>query len=110
MSSTDRRYCPHCHRLVHEDVPRCPDDASHLWTEMDLAALRNVEDPNVGAVVGERYRLVRLLGRGAMGAVYLAIDHRLWKRVAVKLFLDDLSLDAERFAARIGDPHVADVL
>jgi len=60
----------------------------------------------------DEYRLVRLLGRGAMGQVYLAHDRVLDRPVAVK-FITALQADArERFliearaAARIQHPNV----
>ena len=60
----------------------------------------------------DEYRLVRLLGRGAMGQVYLAHDRVLDRAVAVK-FITALQADArERFliearaAARIQHPNV----
>jgi serine/threonine-protein kinase len=39
----------------------------------------------IGAIVAEKYRLVRLIGTGAMGAVYEAHHVDIGKRVAIKL-------------------------
>jgi eukaryotic-like serine/threonine-protein kinase len=39
----------------------------------------------VGSMVGGRYELVRLIGRGSMGTVWLAHHHALGEEVAVKL-------------------------
>jgi serine/threonine-protein kinase len=44
-------------------------------------------DANLGLVLGGKYQLVRLLGKGGMGAVYEG-RNQIGKRVAVKLLLD----------------------
>jgi serine/threonine-protein kinase len=69
-----------------------------------------------GSVVLDRYTIVREIGRGGMGAVYLAEDSKLAERVALKVFATisaaDPELAAERFrreaqaARRITHPNV----
>ena len=61
-----------------------------------------------------RYALVRELGRGGMATVYLALDLKLHRRVAIKVLRPELaaSLGNERFlreiqiAARLSHPHI----
>ena len=76
-------------------------------------------DPDAGltgALLPPRFESVRLLGRGGMGAVFLAWDPVLCRHVAVKILAQELAGDAvmrERFAreaalaGRFGThPHV----
>jgi serine/threonine protein kinase len=69
-------------------------------------------------LLGERYRLIRRIASGGMGAVWEAEDTVLHRRVAVKLLSDSLASDgrfAERFrrealaAARLSHPFIARV-
>ena len=69
----------------------------------------------VGSDVGQ-YRIIRTLGRGGMGVVYLAHDTRLERRVAVKFLPVWLAADREarrrlvaeaRTAAALDHPHIA---
>jgi serine/threonine protein kinase len=64
------------------------------------------------------YRLVKELGRGGMGAVYLALDTRLDRKLALKVMLPEFATDREareRFlreakaAAKIGHDNVVTV-
>src|SRR5690242_12648410 len=49
-----------------------------------------VYGPSAGERIGEHYRVVRELGRGAMGLVLLARDEQLERFVAIKLVRSDL--------------------
>jgi serine/threonine-protein kinase len=48
-----------------------------------------------GRVLGDRYRIERLLARGGMAAVYLATDLRLHRAVAIKVLRQDLAADPD---------------
>ena len=58
-----------------------------------------VVDPLIGAVVGDRYRIVSRIGVGGMGAVYRA-EHTMMRRdLAIKVLLSELG-GREEFARR----------
>jgi predicted Ser/Thr protein kinase len=65
-----------------------------------------------GTQVG-RYEIVRLVGRGGMGAVYAAYDPQLDRQVAVKLLHTRSRtaslIDEAKALARLDDPHVVQV-
>lgn len=80
-----------------------------------LARLRQVAAmPDLG---GSRYRVVRELGRGGMGVVYLAEDGELGRQVALKVFhLDDVDealrerlRQEARTLARLEHPNIVPV-
>ena len=73
-----------------------------------------------GTLVGGRYRIRRLIGRGGMGAVYEAWQEDLRRSVALKLLhsddagvLDPVTLDRfqreAQAAAALGSPHIVQV-
>jgi serine/threonine-protein kinase len=73
------------------------------------------EDPLIGTLLGDRYRVERPLDSGGMGAVYEARDETLSRRVVVKVMHPHLALDRallERFrrealaAAALNHPHI----
>ncbi len=73
----------------------------------------------IGRVLADKYRILRVIGKGGMGVVYEAEHMVLGKRVAIKLMLDKYFEDGEakaRFrreaqaASMIGNPHIIDVV
>jgi serine/threonine-protein kinase len=70
-----------------------------------------------GAIIGEKYRLIRIIGRGGMGAVWVAHNTALDVEVAIKLMRRDRATPeaAARFtnearaAARLGHPSIVRV-
>src|SRR5262245_51191196 len=72
-----------------------------------------------GTVLADKYRIVRPLGEGAMGAVYEAENIRIRRRVAIKALHPHVAEKADtirRFereaqaAGRIGSQHIVEVL
>jgi serine/threonine protein kinase len=58
--------------------------------------------PATGATLDDRWSLGELLGRGAMAAVYAAVDTETGDRAAVKMLRVDGDDDAVRFAREVG--------
>jgi serine/threonine protein kinase len=81
------------------------------------AALTSPDDLHPGARIG-KYQIVRLLGRGGMGAVFEAIDVALHRPVALKILPREFSENDEalkrfireaRLAARLNHPNAVGV-
>ena len=77
-----------------------------------------VSDPLVGRLLDGRYAVQSRIARGGMATVYLAVDERLDRDVAVKVMHAGLSADAEfvrrfireaRSAARLSHPGIVQV-
>src|SRR5688572_21713403 len=67
------------------------------------------------AALGSQYSIQRLLGRGGMGAVYLATERSLDRSVAIKVLAPEMSATDEsterfrreaRIAARLAHPNI----
>jgi serine/threonine protein kinase len=75
--------------------------------------------PAVGDILAGKYKIVKLLGKGGMGVVFLAKHEILRQHVAIKMVLPEVALDPvfvarfmneARAAAGIRNEHVAQVL
>ena len=63
---------------------------------------QNKQDKYIGQILDGRYEIRDVIGEGGMAVVYRAIDHRLHRRVAVKIMRDEMAADEEfrrRFCA-----------
>ncbi len=108
------KVCPQCSDASLGEPSLCESCGADLRAE----AIRSGRELG-GLLLGKRYRLIRLVGEGAMGWVYEAEQVVLQRRVAVKLM--KLSLEADdarvtrfereaRAASRLHHPHIVSVL
>lgn len=84
------RICENCGQTFEGDEEVCPDDQTPLLEP---------DDELIGQTV-ERYVLVKKLGKGAMGVIYLGVHPMIRSRVAVKVLhgaTDDSHADFSRF-------------
>ncbi|MEM1416949.1 MAG: protein kinase [Myxococcota bacterium] len=102
------RVCPRC-RLRYED--------DTVFCLVDGEALETLSDPRIGTVVGGRYTLVDVLGRGGMATVYAAQEEG-GRPVAIKVLHDELADDEvlrTRFAreaqatAQLAHPNIVEI-
>jgi len=72
----------------------------------------------VGRLIGDRYRIEKLVARGGMATVYLATDSRLERQVALKIIHPHLASDVSfkekfireaRIAAKLSHPNLVNV-
>lgn len=72
----------------------------------------------VGSLIGERYRIEKVVARGGMATVYLAMDIRLERKVALKIIHPHLASDGSfrdkfireaRIAAKLSHPNLVNV-
>nr|MBA3891639.1 serine/threonine protein kinase [Gemmatimonadaceae bacterium] len=103
------KICPQCNNEYALDQRFCPLDGATLKTQGSA-------DDLVGSVVADRYYVLRKLGEGGMGQVYLAEHVRMGRKSALKVMHPGMVHDADaisRFnreaanASRISHPNVA---
>jgi len=102
------KVCSICSTEYPDDVKFCKNDGSALRGLTPAADL-------VGQIVAERYHVIKKLGEGGMGQVYLAEHVKMGRRSAIKVLNPAMVHDPDavaRFnreaanASRISHPHV----
>jgi serine/threonine protein kinase len=105
------KICPVCSREYADEVRFCADDGTTLRAATPAASL-------VGQVIADRYHVVKKLGEGGMGQVYLAEHVKMGRRSAIKVMSPTMVHDPDsiaRFnreaqnASRITHPNVCAV-
>jgi|GEM_PF-431253 len=81
------KLCLNCHKQFTDEVELCPHEGSFL------VPLPN--DPLIGALIDERYRVESLIAKGAVGSVYKAKQELLGRQVALKVLHGYLGADPE---------------
>ncbi len=112
------RLCPKCGLHFSSGEMFCPRDGRMLEKDEPDGARSPRKIVDEGALIGGRYRIVRELGSGAMGTVYLATQETLRREVAVKFLHPELSRELDevrrflveaRAAGRVDHPNVVAV-
>jgi serine/threonine-protein kinase len=91
--------CPACRRVYDRDAKFCQIDGTIL---ADFNS-----DPLIGRMIAKRYRLVRRLGHGPLGAVYLAAELATGRSVAVKILVSELQCDDDVLKQCLWDARFA---
>lgn len=108
-SSPKGSICPNCGSLYGPEEKRCPKDGATLNATSDTLA---------GKRVGS-YVLIRRLGRGGAGMVYLGLQPDIGSRVAIKILSEEAAEDRsqlERFLTeaqavnKIEHPNIVKIL
>ncbi len=105
------KLCPTCGREFPDNQKFCPSDGTALRAKSASADL-------VGQVVADRYHIIKKLGEGGMGAVYLGEHVKMGRKSAIKVMAAAMSQDPDaisRFnreasnASRISHPNVCQI-
>jgi len=105
------KICPACATEYPDDIKFCQNDGTTLRAAAPAANL-------VGQVIADRYHVVKKLGEGGMGQVYLAEHVKMGRRSAIKVMNPSMVHDPDavaRFnreaanASRITHPNVCAV-
>ena len=109
-------FCPKCGESV-SSVSQLPTNLASA-SVAEAARRRGPGGFTPGAILGERYRIIGLLGRGGMGEVYRADDLKLGQPVALKFLPRRFAADRDhlerfysevRIARQVSHPNVCRV-
>jgi len=121
------RTCATCGQRFTGEATFCPFDGTKLAGASDTiidittgaaARIRKGDEVTVGSLIGDQYRVDRILGEGGMGVVYAVTHTKLNKKFALKLLKKELARDPdtrERFlreaqaAGQIRHPNVVEI-
>lgn len=101
------KVCTTCGAQWPDETKFCPNDGSTLRSTASADV--------VGSVIADRYHILKKLGEGGMGAVYLGEHVKMGRKSAIKIMAQSMANDPDaiaRFnreaanAARINHPHV----
>lgn len=82
------RFCPKCGTAYDDsEVQHCPEDGFRLRERR----AGTEDDPLVGEVLDDQFRIESVLGQGAMGRVYVGDQISVGRRVAVKTLRPEVS-------------------
>ena len=73
------KICPQCGKAYDDPIQVCPSDRSQL------ILINPSDDPMLGKLIDDRYRLIRKIGEGGMGAIYRAVHVENLRVCAIKL-------------------------
>src|SRR5215813_4461978 len=104
------KICPQCGKAHDDAIQVCPSDHSQL------ILINPSDDPMIGKLIDDRYRLIRKIGEGGMGAIYRAVHVENLRVCAIKLMTGLSKEDAiarfkreARNSVRIDSAHAVTV-
>lgn len=108
------KVCPTCQQKYPEDTEFCAQDGTRLEEMQDEGG-----DALIGRVLDSRWVIEEQIGEGGMGAVYLASQRSVDRKVAIKTLRPELCNSREfvdrffreaRVASTIAHPHCVTIL
>lgn len=108
---SDQKVCPTCGTEYPLSERFCPRDGTALRSA-------NAQADLLGSVVAERYHILKKLGEGGMGTVYLAEHVKMGRKAALKVMNPGMNSDSDaiaRFnreaanASRLNHPNVCGI-
>ena len=105
--------CPACNSRYDDNTTYCVKDGSPVVPDVLTA-----QAPMIGQLIGDRYKIIKKIGEGGMGEVYVAEHIHIEKRVALKLLRAEVLSNQEavsrfrieaRSASSIGHDNIIQI-